>query len=88
MEGRVAGEGHEKNTTLQKKVLIKKQRLKKNTIFIWRLKGAQNLGPSKKRRKKGSNEKKTHQKMGIKKSARNNVKSRQILFCFFKLGEA
>jgi hypothetical protein len=29
MEGRPAGEGHKKKTTLQKNVLIKKQRLKK-----------------------------------------------------------
>jgi hypothetical protein len=64
MEGRVAGEGHKKNTTLQKKVLIKKQRLKKNTIFFWRLKGALKTL----KRKKGPKQKKT-QKKGMQKRA-------------------
>ena len=68
MEGRVAGEGHKKNTTLQKKVLIKKQWLKKNTIFFWRLKGA----PKTLKRKK-----KNFFWKGTKK---NSKKTRQIFF--------
>ena len=66
MEGRVAGEGHKKNTTLQKKVLIKKQRLKKNTIFFWRLKGA--LKTLKRKKKKRAQTKKNPEKGYAKKS--------------------
>ena len=78
----MAGEGHEKNTTLQKKVLIKKQRLKKNTIFFWRLKGALKTL----KRKKGPKQKKPRKRVCKKEhffwkgTKKNSKKTRKIFF--------